>query len=97
MSRYSSLFTGGNAEEDPLVKKAYRILLVDDEPNVLSALRRIFRRENYHIDAALSGAEALKLLKDNDYQLIITDYKMPLMNGAELLKRLNTYQFLIIS
>jgi type II secretory ATPase GspE/PulE/Tfp pilus assembly ATPase PilB-like protein/DNA-binding response OmpR family regulator len=87
MSRYSSLFTGGNAEEDPLVKKAYRILLVDDEPNVLSALRRIFRRENYHIDAALSGAEALKLLKDNDYQLIITDYKMPLMNGAELLKR----------
>ncbi|QPK64293.1 Flp pilus assembly complex ATPase component TadA [Methylomonas sp. LL1] len=87
MSRYSSLFTGGNAEEDHAAKAAYRILFVDDEPNILSALRRIFRRENYHIDTALSGAEALQLLKDNPYQLVISDYKMPVMNGAELLKR----------
>jgi len=90
MSRYSALFTGGNAnaEEDPSVKTAYRILFVDDEPNVLSALRRIFRRENYHIDTAMSGAEALQLLKDHPYQLVISDYKMPGMNGAELLKRI---------
>jgi len=90
MSRYSALFTGGNAnaEEDPSVKTAYRILFVDDEPNVLSALRRIFRRENYHIDTAMSGAEALQLLKEHPYQLVISDYKMPGMNGAELLKRI---------
>jgi len=87
MSRYSSLFTGGNAEEDRSVKAAYRILFVDDEPNVLSALRRIFRRENYHIDTAMTGAEALQLLKENDYQLVISDYKMPQMTGAEFLKR----------
>ena len=90
MSRYSALFTGGNAnaEEDPSAKTAYRILFVDDEPNVLSALRRIFRRENYHIDTAMSGAEALQLLKEHPYQLVISDYKMPGMNGAELLKRI---------
>lgn len=89
MSRYSSLFTGGNAnaEEDPAQKAAYRILFVDDEPNVLSALRRIFRRENYHIDTAMSGAEGLQLLKENEYQLVISDHKMPQMNGAEFLKR----------
>lgn len=87
MSRYSSFFTGGNIEQDQSVKTAYRILFVDDEPNVLSALRRIFRRENYHIDTAMSGAEALQLLKENAYQLVISDYKMPQMNGAVLLKR----------
>lgn len=87
MSRYSALFTGGNADEDHPVKTAYRILFVDDEPNVLSALRRIFRRENYHIDTAMSGPEALQLLKQNKYQLVISDYKMPGMTGAEFLKR----------
>lgn len=88
MSKYSSLFTGGNPDSEATGKHNYRLLFVDDEPNVLSALRRIFRRENYHIDTAMSGQEALQLLKDNDYQLIITDHKMPHMNGAELLKRI---------
>ncbi|MGR8930311.1 MAG: ATPase, T2SS/T4P/T4SS family [Gammaproteobacteria bacterium] len=87
MSRYSALFTGTPSIEEKSDKASYRILFVDDEPNVLSALRRIFRRENYLIDTALSGVEALQLLKDKEYQLIISDYKMPMMNGAELLKR----------
>lgn len=87
MSRYSALFTGTPTKEQKPAKTTYRILFVDDEPNVLSALRRIFRRENYHIDTAMSGAEALQLLKDKEYQLIISDYKMPMMDGAELLKR----------
>lgn len=88
MSRYSALFTGGNADAEQPSKTAYRILFVDDEANVLSALRRIFRRENYHIDTAMTGVEALQLLKEHDYQLVISDYKMPQMNGAELLKRI---------
>ncbi|MCK9607910.1 MAG: Flp pilus assembly complex ATPase component TadA [Methylomonas sp.] len=88
MSKYSSLFTGGHPDSDSAGKHNYRLLFVDDEANVLSALRRIFRRENYRIDTAMSGQEALQLLKDNAYQLIITDYKMPHMNGAELLKRI---------
>jgi len=87
MSRYSALFTGLPNKEESSAKTRYRILFVDDEPNVLTALRRIFRRENYHIDTALTGEEALQLLKDKDYQLIISDYKMPKMDGAELLKR----------
>lgn len=87
MSRYSALFTGGDADNEQSAKPAYRILFVDDEPNVLSALRRIFRRENYLVDTAMSGQEALQLMKDNAYQLVISDYKMPSMNGAEFLKR----------
>ncbi|MDT8426383.1 MAG: ATPase, T2SS/T4P/T4SS family [Methyloprofundus sp.] len=90
MSRYSALFTGNAipeiTEKQP-EKAVYRILLVDDEPNVLSALRRIFRRENYQIETAMSGEEALQVLTKNDFQLMISDFKMPHMDGAELLKR----------
>ncbi|MDD2759881.1 MAG: ATPase, T2SS/T4P/T4SS family [Methylomonas sp.] len=90
MSRYSAFFTGGNAEEPQPVKPPYRLLFVDDEPNVLSALRRIFRRENYQIDTAMSGKEALQLLKETPYHLLISDHKMPQMNGADLLKQVKS-------
>ncbi len=87
MSRYSSFFTGGDGEDQRTASTPYRLLFVDDEANVLSALRRIFRRENYSIDSAMSGAEALQLLKEHSYQLIISDHRMPQMSGTELLKQ----------
>lgn len=90
MSRYSGLFTGSSPDTTTVKgnnKTIYRILLVDDEPNVLSSLRRIFRRENYQIETAMSGEEALQVLAKNDFQLMISDFKMPHMDGAELLKR----------
>ena len=67
MSRYASLFTGRPADEPrgeysstlkPEAPPRYQILLVDDEPNVLKALQRVFRQENYQIITARSGAEA---------------------------------------
>jgi len=89
MSRYSGLSSEENAEEAIEMKsnnRNYRILLVDDEPNVLSSLRRVFRRENYQIESAMSGEEALQVLSQNEFQLMISDFKMPNMDGAELLK-----------
>lgn len=94
MSFYASLFTGGQntdaadeQDDTQQASKAYGILLVDDEPNVLSALRRVFRQENYRVEVAMSGDEALHTLANGQFQLIISDYKMPGMNGAELLRR----------
>lgn len=89
MSRYAALFTG-NASEEPLPEKAsspYRILLVDDEPNVLNALQRVFRQENYQVVTAGSGQEALDLLRRETFHLMISDYMMPVMNGGELLRQ----------
>jgi len=89
MSRYSGLFTGSTPsqpDEKESTNSVYRILLVDDEPNVLSSLRRVFRRENYQIETALNGKEALQLLSQNEFQLMISDFKMPHMDGAVLLK-----------
>lgn len=89
MSQYAALFTG-NASEDPPSENAsipYRILLVDDEPNVLSALRRVFQQENYQVVTAGNGQEALDLLRRETFHLMISDYMMPVMNGGELLRQ----------
>jgi type II secretory ATPase GspE/PulE/Tfp pilus assembly ATPase PilB-like protein/FixJ family two-component response regulator len=88
MTEYSSLFTGeATSEETQAEHKPYQVLLVDDEPNVLSALKRVFRQENYTIFTASNGEEALKVLAEAKCQLMISDFKMPVMNGGELMRR----------
>src|SRR5450830_1762761 len=92
MTAYATLFTGANpADQAPPAGAdkpvAYRMLLVDDEPNVLKALQRVFRQENYQITTAASAQEALELLNKTPFHLMISDYMMPGMNGAELLKQ----------
>jgi CheY-like chemotaxis protein len=62
-----------------------RILFVDDEVNVLNALRRLFHSEHYVTYFASSGAEGLEILHQNAVDLIISDMCMPEMNGAEFL------------
>lgn len=90
MSQYASLFTGEGSDNEPVeieAPKGYQILLVDDEPNVLNALKRVFRQENYTIHTANNGEEALKILSEEKCQLMISDFKMPVMNGGELMRR----------
>ena len=63
------------------------LLLVDDEPSILNALRRLFRRAGYRVLTANGGAEALELLAVNPVQIIISDQRMPEMSGVEFLSR----------
>jgi len=65
----------------------YRILFVDDEPFVLQAIQRTFRKEAYLIDCASNGREALEMIACQSYHLIVSDNKMPGMSGVELLAR----------
>lgn len=62
-----------------------KILFVDDEPNILSSLKRLFRSEDYHIFDAANGKQALDILHINPMDLVITDMRMPEMSGAQLL------------
>lgn len=67
--------------------KPHSILIVDDEKNIISALKRLLRNENYNIFSGNSGAEGLEILKKETVQLIISDQRMPGMNGTEFLSR----------
>ncbi len=90
MSQFASLFTGEESEEPTQSSeqpKRYQILLVDDEPNVLNALRRVFRQESYKILTANNGEEAIEVLAKESCQLMVSDFKMPGMNGGELMRR----------
>ena len=63
------------------------LLLVDDEDNILSSLRRLLRREGYRILLAHSAAEGLKLLAETHVDVILSDQRMPGMTGVEFLRR----------
>jgi len=64
-----------------------KILCVDDEPNVLKALQRLFMDEDYEIYTAATGEEGLAILAEQwDVQVVISDYRMPGMNGVDFLK-----------
>lgn len=65
----------------------WRVLCVDDEPNILSALRRLFRPAGYQVLVAGGGAEGLALLENEPVDLIISDMRMPEMDGAQFLER----------
>lgn len=66
-----------------------RVLFVDDEPHLLAALRRMLRpeRERWDVRFASSGAEALALLAQEPADAIVSDLRMPGMDGADLLAR----------
>ncbi|WP_085663649.1 MULTISPECIES: HD domain-containing phosphohydrolase [Pseudomonas] len=61
------------------------ILLVDDEPSILSSLRRLLRNQPYELLLAESGADALQLLQQRPINLVMSDARMPNMDGATLL------------
>ncbi|MBU3054815.1 ATPase, T2SS/T4P/T4SS family [Pseudomonas indica] len=87
--RYASLFVSDSPDEKPVETPAapYKLLLVDDEPGILAALRRVFQRENYELHFARNASEALKILEAKPVELIISDFMMPGMNGSELLSQ----------
>ncbi|TXY12494.1 EAL domain-containing response regulator [Vibrio mimicus] len=65
------------------------ILLVDDEPAVLNALKRELRLYFPHLYTATCGQEALEVLQQHPVQMVISDYRMPGMNGADLVIEIN--------
>lgn len=63
-----------------------RILCVDDETNILSSLRRLFRSQGYQILTAESGRAGLEILETEAVDLVISDMRMPEMDGARFLE-----------
>lgn len=65
------------------------ILVVDDEKNIVSGLKATFELENYKVITAENGLEAWNAVNSNDVDLVITDLRMPVMTGDELVRRIS--------
>ena len=65
-----------------------KILIVDDEVEMRVALETTLKREGYRLTLAENGEQALERLNEDTFDLVLTDIKMPKMNGIDLLKKL---------
>jgi DNA-binding response OmpR family regulator len=63
-----------------------RILVVDDAPDTLELLHRNLKSQGYQVFTALSVEEAIRILDTTQVELVITDLKMPGVNGLDLIK-----------
>ena len=64
-----------------------KVLCVDDELNILSSLKRMLALSDYEVFTANSGDEGLKVIEAESIDIIISDVRMPIMNGIEFLKK----------
>jgi DNA-binding NtrC family response regulator len=64
-----------------------RILIVDDEENVLVLFKRVLAKEGYQVECASSAYEALNRLENNSFNLVLTDLKMDGMDGIDLVRK----------
>ena len=71
-------------------EKTKTVLFVDDEANIISSIKRTLRREGYQVLTANSAAEGLSLLAKQQVHVIVSDQRMPEMNGTEFLSRVKT-------
>lgn len=65
-----------------------RILLIDDEPDILLVVGMVLRSEGFEIDTAESAQEGLKKIETNTFHAVVCDFLMPKMNGIEFIKQL---------
>ncbi len=68
------------------MQETFNILFIDDEENVLKALKRLFIDEGFEVFTALSGNEGLEILKNGEFAVIVSDQRMPEMTGTEFLQ-----------
>ena len=59
----------------------YNVLICDDQPDIVNALKIYLTPEGYHLFEAFTGAQALEIVKNNDIHLILLDVMMPVMDG----------------
>ena len=70
-----------------MIERHAKILIVDDEPDALVILRHILTRAGYSVVPAYGGADALRRIEKQDFDLIITDLAMPKVSGVEVIDR----------
>ena len=72
------------------MSRPFHILVVDDEPLIREILRETLEQEGHRVSEAENGKVAHGIIKRTDFDLIITDVKMPVMDGFTLMKQLGS-------
>jgi response regulator RpfG family c-di-GMP phosphodiesterase len=86
MNEFASAASGTPGDAAACARVAPPTLLcVDDEPNILASLRRLFRASGYRVLTAESGAQGLAILEQEPVDVVISDMRMPEMDGARFL------------
>lgn len=79
--------------EVAMVKENLRILVVDDEQDYCEVLKMILESNGYAVETCLNGKEALDILEDRSFDVVISDLNMPVMDGFELLKNIKEREY----
>jgi CheY-like chemotaxis protein len=69
----------------------HRILVVDDEDNLRDVLVEVLKRDGHEVDSAVDGAEALRRAEEQRYDLVVTDLRMPNLEGPELYRAIRRH------
>jgi len=77
-------WVGRDLNPEQIVVRGKRILIVEDEEPLRACLRMMLELEGYQVAEASNGAVALKLFNTGEFDLVITDFQMPVMEGNEL-------------
>lgn len=75
---------------DKVIDNRYSVLLVDDEPEILSVLSRVLEDDGFEVMTACSGEGAIEVLSAETFDLIMTDVRMPGISGFELIEHIAT-------
>ena len=70
--------------------KDFKILIVDDDLNILNLIEEEFKHLGYDVSTATSGNEAIKILESRGFDVVISDFRMPDGNGMAVLSFVNT-------
>ncbi|MFA4889907.1 MAG: response regulator [Candidatus Omnitrophota bacterium] len=68
-----------------------KILVIDDEGLVIESLKRLLKREGYNTIIAKNGIEAMERVKEIDFDLIVTDIRMPGVDGIQIIKNIREF------
>jgi DNA-binding NtrC family response regulator len=74
------------------VQDTHNLLVVDDEEVIREGMRRILSAEGFNVDTSASGRTAIEKIQERDFDVVITDLKMPGMDGIEVLKAIKILQ-----
>jgi len=73
---------------DKINRNEFKLLIVDDEPLIRESLYEIFRIEGYNVQMAATAEDALQIMEKVEFDIVVTDFKLPLMSGLDLLLKI---------